>query len=727
MTMYKFGKHPAPGYYEKTGEFVTAETKRPTKVTSLKKVTASMSSGLSPGFSGADNLINRYNPVKDRLDEGSIVEDWLPRDAAGLDQMFKLIYHRDPIAGTVVDLIAETIWSDFQVTGVSDPAILKIYQDCLSSLSIQDIMPGITREFLVLGKTVSSLIFDKSRGYFTDIINHDQDFLRITPIPVWRYDPKVDLLLSPAMQAFLSSQDYRDLQALDTLPEEYVSLLRSGGAGGGQSSFSTSRGGGTFSGSGGSASGGFGIPLDPINTMYIPRRVFGYDHLGTSMLTRVINFWALEKALINSTQSIVRRRTKPVIHAKCGIDNMWEPTAEEMDAIAQSITQTEQDPNGGVLVTRTGVDISSFDSGTDFYKWGDELELLTQGKLKALGANDALLTGDATYSNQETARAFFMERANMLRNRLTEIVFYKKIFPLIAKANGFVNRSQAELQHRIRYTKIDNKADNSNLIIPKISWNKDLVNNFNDAKIENLKKLDELGLPIMLSQVAAAADVNIDNIMQDLEKDSGIRRKIQEYKDSFDPSNLEKQSRDEFIDSLKNMTKSSLVSASVEPSELGKLSQFIFWESDATFGGLPASAIAKILKEIDANSRSAYVVASGVDLRGLIRKTVTEESKAQIAHFLFYTSGLTPVRPEIEEQAAGAMLGSLGKFALNNSKKQGYFKVVETLQALSVSIQNCTKTKSDRDAQIDRISKLNISKVRDPIPATSRALYSGLS
>src|SRR5690554_2794489 len=74
-------------------------------------------------YRGGGANIDMYNPIYDRLDEGSIIEDWIPRDASGLNQMFSLMYHRDHIAGSVVDIISDLIWSDFDLVGIDDPEI----------------------------------------------------------------------------------------------------------------------------------------------------------------------------------------------------------------------------------------------------------------------------------------------------------------------------------------------------------------------------------------------------------------------------------------------------------------------------------------------------------------------------------------------------------------------------------------------------------------------------
>lgn len=437
MPLFKFNSHPAPGFHA-DGSFVVQDTKLAATVRTKRKVTADMCGGggagtgsggyggqggagsfgsgtgggagagsygdggtssFGGGLSGA--TVDRYNPIRDRLDEGSIVEDWIPRDASGLDEMFKLMYNRDHIAGVIVDLISELIWSDFDLVGVQDPVILNVFRDTMEAIDPITAGPEITRELLVIGRSISSMIFNKERGIFNDIISHDPSFVTLTPIPIKGFDPKIDLIPSPAMRAFVESNDPRDIDARKALPPAYIAAIKAASSGsGGTSGFRSSQ---TYLGSSNRNESGGGIPLDPINTLFLTRRTFGYDTLGTSLFTRLITFWALEKALINSTMASARRRTRSILHVTAGIDNIWEPTAQEMDNIAGMYIQADEDPVGAVVVTRTGVNTNEIRSGSDFYKWSDEWALLNEGKLRALGANDALLclSGDTLIPTME--------------------------------------------------------------------------------------------------------------------------------------------------------------------------------------------------------------------------------------------------------------------------------------------------------------------------------------
>ena len=357
------------------------------------------------GFGGMASSPNveKFNPVRDRLDEGSVIEDWIPRDASGLNEMFKLMYHRDHIAGTIVDLLAETIWSDFDLLGIDDPEMRDVYLNSMHSVDPETSMPDLLREFLVMGRTASSMIFNPSNGLIVDLASHDPGLIRVTPIPIKGFDPKIDLIPSPALRQFVESNDPRDVDARKILPEAFIQAIKQASGGGGS-------GGGPISLSGGSPYGGHnqgpsigGIQLDPVNTLFLARRRFSFDYVGTSLFTRIINFWALEKALINSSVISARRRARAILHVKMGIDGTWEPSPEEMSNMVGLWTMADEDPHGAVVVTRTGVDTNEIRQGNDFYKWADEWTMLNEGKLRALGANEALLclTGDTLIPTRE--------------------------------------------------------------------------------------------------------------------------------------------------------------------------------------------------------------------------------------------------------------------------------------------------------------------------------------
>lgn len=746
--LLKFDTHPTLGYYEKEGKIITASA--PSNGTILHKgqkpiikspsmilADASLGSNNMPNSSSAN--VDRYNPVRDRLDEGSVVEDWIPRDASGLDDMFRLMYHRDTIAGVVVDLLSDLIWSSYELTGITDNSIRKIYEDSINAIDVISIMPDITREFLVLGRSISSMIYDKDKGIIKDITSHDPSLVRLTPIPIKGYDPKIDLIPSPGLRAFVTSTDPRDVDARKALPEAFIKAVMT-------SSGSSSSGGFGSPMSQGS-SGMSGIPLDPVTTLFTARRVFNYDMIGTSLFTRLISLWALEKALINSTVTSARRRSRAILHVKAGIDNIWEPTPSELDNIAGMFIQADEDPVGAVVVTRTGVDSSEVRSGADFYKWSDEWDMLTQGKMRALGVNEALLTGDATYSNQDAARMFFLEKADQLRSMLTKRVFSKRLFPLIARVHGFQKRTTAQIQHGV-YVKADNEKydygnsstkltqrqsleiPESQLIVPTMHWNKQLVNNVDDKRMELLDKAEEKGLPVSLRSWASAANIDLDAAVSDMANDAELRKKIAGWKKSFSAENIEDDAKLEFVKSLQNLAKANLqrVHGSVLES-VGPLGTYLFWDEAGKIGPLSVADMAKVIDKVNPSSSAIYALTTQEGIRRFLYSELEMPIKVEAAHYLLYRTGLTTVKPSMSSDTV-ALLSDNIKSVLNRYSHCGDVYQLGQVATKELSlISRLLEVRQQNDQQLnlatERIEKAKKIDIKDKIPHTSPNLYGG--
>jgi hypothetical protein len=771
--LFKFDSHPSPGLY-KNGRLVTAEYATTARFNSLSKsrtASASMGGGgiggggaefggFAPGggsyggnMSTAD--VEMYNPVRDRLDEGSVVEDWLPRDASGLDEMFRLMYHRDHIAGTIVDMIADTIWSDYDLVGIKDPVVKNLFQDSMEAINIIATMPDITREFLVLGRTISSLIFDKNRGIFKDIISHDPSLVRLTPIPIKGYDPKIDLIPSPALRRFVDSVDPRDVDARQALPEAFINAVKqaSGGSGGRFSSLQTSM----YAGQ----TGAGGIPLDPVNTLFVGRRVFNYDYIGTSFYTRLITFWALEKALINATVTSARRRSRSILHVKAGIDNMWEPSANELDNIGGMFIQADQDPVGAVVTTRTGVDASEVRSGSDFYKWGDEWGLLNEGKLRALGANDGLLSGDATYSNQESARMFFMERAANLRRSLTSRIFYDRLFPLLARIHGLKKVTTAELNHNIRIKRYGVQGNrltqrqaleipDSELMYPTIQWRKELVSDIDEKRLDIYERLEEKGLPVSLKSWAAAGNVDLDSMTSDMEADADIRRQVSRWRKSYeDEVNFaEEEAKLEFVRSLQQLAhshvKQALASTGQKTDVMGPISLYPFWSREGTIGSLHAGDLAVFLKRFEPSSNAIEMLADYEALKTALFQTFKKECEADVAHYLMFRTRLTPLAPVLSTASVVSLSNHIKNVLDQHAGNGNVYQLalaaqgeLEMVAKLAVKKEPKSESKVSSSSSYDKLPKIDkveknikaqigtLGRNFDAIPASSLKLYSG--
>lgn len=454
------------------------------------------SGGFGFGTPGGRNTHNRFNPVYDDLSEGSIIEQFMPVDPRRLNRIWRRIKLQDPVAGPAIDLYAELPWSDFQLIGIEDREIAQLYQDALNAINLTAHMPEISAEFLSMGKVIGHLIMDESRGIWERLIIHDPDWIRVTPIPIPGFQPKLDIIPTPDMRSWAHSQDERDIDAQQEI-QELVMMIRAGQE----------------------------IPLPPENTFYIPRRTAPYDVIGASAYTRIIMFVAYEKALVNATIAASRRRASRIRHITAGIDDVWEPSKEELDDISSLFMQADEDPVGAVVVTRTGVTANEVggSSPQDIVKISDEWQFLLQGKLNALGVSEAFLTGEATYNTLEQLMSVFLEKVKAHRKFFEHALIYEKLLKPLAKRHNFVHRKRAELDHRIRISRNESEKQ---YILPTIAWEKSLRPVADRDYLEILQMMEEKGIPVTKRTWTSAAGFDLESEMEQFPDDIEATRQL---------------------------------------------------------------------------------------------------------------------------------------------------------------------------------------------------------
>jgi len=465
--------------------------------------------------SGGTYQADRYNPAFDRLDEGSVVEDWIPRDQPGIHKMLRLIYLRDEVGGPMVDIYKEMAWSDFDLHGVSDRAQMQLYEECVEAVNLLGFLPDVSGEVLIIGRAINSLIWDDRRGIFTGIVPHDPDFCKITPMPIHGHDPLVDLRSTPAWKAFTDSDDERIQDIRSTLPPRIMETLSNSGF----------------------------VPLDPVSTVFLRRRANAYDHIGTSLYTRLINFLAIQKALLDSTVVSLRRRAAGVLHIIAG-NERWEPNEEELAALAGMWMQAEEDQGGGIVATRDGVQAERGASAqSDVWKLSDEWSFLSEGKMRALGVSDAFLAGDATFSNMEMALSVFLERLRGFREHMTNQLIVQRIFYTLARAHGFIkperNSPQGRRQAALMSHREALKLPASRLIVPEVRWHKSLHPVGDESYLTILDRMKEAGLPVTLEHYAAAGGFNLKRAMGMLKSDIKRREQLRDWQSAASPADEE--------------------------------------------------------------------------------------------------------------------------------------------------------------------------------------------
>ncbi len=450
--------------------------------------------------------VDRYNSVHDPLQEGSVIEDWIPRDMPGIHLLMRRIYTRDDVGGPMVDIYKEMMWSDYELLDVTEEEMLRPFQESLDNIDPISLMPQITGEHLVIGRSICGLAFDPTRGIFTHVIPHSPDFVRIRPVPIFGYDPLVDLQTTASFREFVASQDPRVLNMQSSIPASALQAMEDNSG---------------------------WKPLEPLTTIFVRRQTSPYDYVGTSIYTRLLSFWAIQKALIDATAVALRRRAAGVLHIKVG-NERWHPSDGQIRDTAGLWMQAEEDIGGGVVATRDGVEADRSQSAVgDIWKFSDEYPFLSEGKMRALGVSDAFLSGDGSYNNMETALSSFMERMRGCRDYITNQVITRKIFHTIARVHGFIRPENNSPQGRRQAWTMPQhqamKIPASRLIIPKLHWHKNLFPQVDEALLAVLQTLKELGLPVTNQHLAAAAGFDLKRGMEMLDEDITQHKEIAKW------------------------------------------------------------------------------------------------------------------------------------------------------------------------------------------------------
>lgn len=439
-------------------------------------------------------------------------------DTVTLDNTYREIYLMDAVSGPVIDMMSMLPWSDYSIVGVTDPKIKALYESSLEELSIQRLMKLFMTSNYVLGRGIGSLVFDKSRGIFTDCILYNASEAEITPIPFIGYDPKINIKLSKEFRKWLSSNDKRDLEAKKELSPEDIALMSSSGY----------------------------IELEPIKTIYVTRTNLPGSE-GISIFSRVLPIWLLEKCLLRGTILASTRRQKSITHITMGSDEV-DYDEVQFQSVAEMFANADRDPLGAAIVTRPDVSVTEVKSPTDLWSHSSEADGFTQAKLRALGVSDSFLSGDATYNNQENTIGIMLENLRDQRRELTTAVIRDKIFLSLAKYHNFRERTTAEMQHNVRYDVKSNKAKRNEFlyqyaqltgsrnmaeiasyVIPEIKWSKDLKPVGSSSELSLLKELGDAGVPVPAAMLAASAGVDLDTLISAYDRDVEVRKTIAAY------------------------------------------------------------------------------------------------------------------------------------------------------------------------------------------------------
>lgn len=422
-------------------------------------------------------------------------------------KLFRDIYYHDAVAGSTVDLMSSLPFSEFSLGGVSDNKVLSTYTETLERLNMRTLPAEISVDYLVLGAHCSSLLYNKEKKKFTDIMPHDLENLTVEDLPFYSQEPIITVKFPDNIKKVVAKDTPRMRRLREFVGSSVIEKIK----------------GGT-------------LELDPLSTIFIPRRTFSTTDIGTSYYQRILPIYLIEKNLFRGTLVESARRQRGILHLTLGEPDSWEPTVQDLEFMTDLFMNADSDPLGAIIATRTGVMVEELRQGGDFWKVTDFADSVLAQKLRALGISEAFLSGDANYNTADTSLSVFMEMLSSYRDMLTRKLFYDRLFPLISMINGYTVNSKGKVIIKPNLLEtLDLESanatlnDGSKLLIPTVTWSKQLRPKGDSAYYEILNSLTEKGLPVPLRVLAAAGGFNLDELLRQQDEDIEIRRKVASY------------------------------------------------------------------------------------------------------------------------------------------------------------------------------------------------------
>ena len=473
-------------------------------ISTAKKLQASMMASDMMGGSAVNKSVNAFwQSNYQYMMTGIIPATPDLTDSQSLALFYRDMYLHDSVAGSAVDIQSTFPFSDWELRGL-DATDLKIYNDCLERLGLQELLPQISVAYLVDGFFAGSLVFDPTKKQFMDILIHDALCCEIINSPFHNIDPTITVHTNGMTKFYLDNPSEYAKAYLSTMPPQFLELLK-----------------------------GDAFELDPVSTLYVARRQLT-DRAYTSYLQRLLPMYLIEKVLFRGTLVEAQRRQRATTHIQAG-DDLWTPTDDELHAITEMFQATEADPLGAWIATRNNIQVSEFRTAGDIWKWYETSESLTPMKLRALGISDAFLSGDASYASSESAYSTFVETVDSYRTHLTNKIFYNKIFPLVAVVNEMYIKG-AEVPKNNSIAQFLFNANNKQIMrMPKLHWHKQLEVRDQQSQFDMLEKIAEHDIPVPLTTWIAAAGLDIEALIRDLDESQELEKKLDKYR-TVEPS-----------------------------------------------------------------------------------------------------------------------------------------------------------------------------------------------
>lgn len=435
------------------------------------------------GTSGGANVTTSSPEIRNPL--LNLINFYLPYDRKTLNQWIRYYDRFNPYIGNCIDIHGEFPMSDFHFTGVSDKEILQFFEEQKERANLVQYCFEASREYELIGEVFAFWQWDEDQDIWTDYTIINPDLLDVKVVnwgsgsqAIYTYEPAQEL------KELIKDRDDRVLDALTELdPVVYENLLA-----------------------------GKKIPLDDFNVMSMVRKASPYESRGTSIVMRCLKDLMYEDKLREAQYAIADQQITPVQIWKLGdVANGYMPTAEDLQDFRALLLAGRHDPLF-TIVSHAAVNLELVGYTGKLLPVIPEFEFVAKRVMVGLFTNEAMVTGNGpTYSNALVAMKVLQGRYQSKRDKFIQN-FKRRLFEPLAKAHGFIERSQAELAHRVRTT--------HKYIVPGMEWNFKLDLTDQSQRMQYLMQLrDKVQIPMKV--ICEVLDLPYESVKASLKSEEG--------------------------------------------------------------------------------------------------------------------------------------------------------------------------------------------------------------
>lgn len=445
------------------------------------------------------------------IDTDPMLVGLMPNNYKVLYALYRDIYYNDPVGGSAVDLLSSLPFGDFSIGGVENDKVLSKFNENIERLGCKTLMQEMSVDKLVLGMHCNSLLYNKDRRVFVDVMPYSPENLDVQTLPFYSQEPIITASFPDQYRSALSSNSPRIQRLRKLIGDEVFTKIQQGR-----------------------------LELDPMTTVYMPRKTFSDTDMGVSYYRRLLPLYLIEKNLFRGTLVESARRQRGIMHLTIGDNQDWIPSPQEIEFMVDMFMDADTDPLGAIVATKAGVSVEEIRQGGDFWKVTDFTDSVLPQKLRALAISEAFLSGDANYNVNDSSMTVFVEMLRAHREDMTRKFFYEKLFPLVSMVNGYTLSAKGKIvtKEGLMDTLDPEEAlfmmnDGSRLLIPSVTWAKQLKPEGDQAYLDMLQAMSDKGVPVPIRVMAAAGGLNLDELVKQQDDDLSIRKKLNEYKDAI--------------------------------------------------------------------------------------------------------------------------------------------------------------------------------------------------